>query len=137
MQKPPAKYQQRYHILTVKGIAPGSILPQIELKIPEDWRYAEGILFSATQSGDPARSHIIGLLTLHINGKRTNLLQDYPVRVKAFKDQKRKFKMLRFKEPLIANTLIQAYFEDTSGFSVGRYDLKIYLYGTHKNKTNC
>lgn len=136
MGKPSAKYQQRYHILTVSGITPGSIKPNIELKVPEDWRYLEGIMFSATKNGDPARSHIVGLLTLHINSKRTNLLQDFPVKVKAFKDQKGKMEMLRFKEPLIANTLIQGYYEDISGFVVAEYDLKIYLYGTHTNKVN-
>lgn len=128
-----------WHVITAASITGGEIRTGIELKIPSEFKECWGILVSATRNGLDTRANIIGELTLHFNNKELNPAQRIAIRVKPLSDlagstgMRRKYDVLRLKEPLKRGMIIQAEYKDTSALGAG-YDLKIYLKGARDNK---
>lgn len=127
----------RWKMIEVPNINSGDIKNKIEFKIPQSFKLLTGIMFGATDEagaftagiyGNYAASNILGVISLHINNKQSNILQ-YPVQIIDYGNLQRKFKPLPFQEPLKGGTMIQGYFIDAGYANIYPYKLKIYLQG--------
>ena len=122
--------KERIRLFTLTKITRG-LIKHFSYKIPRDILNISGIIISTGASlggaiiGDYPGSPI-GLITLHFNNKKINILQRYPVL--SVKTLKRKLKMLSLNEDVEDGAYITAVYQDLGKVVAGDYPYDVNIY---------
>ena len=123
--------KERIRLFTLTKITSGSI-KRFLYKIPRDILNINGIIIStgASSDGGPLVGGYpgspIGLITLHFNNKKINILQRYPVL--SVKTLKRKLKMLSLNEDVEDGAYITAVYQDLGKVFEDDYPYDVNIY---------
>ena len=121
--------KERIRLFTLTGITSG-LIKRFEYKIPRDILNINGIIISTGASSDLSvkvyPGSPIGLITLHFNNKKINILQRYPVL--SIKPLKRKLKMLSLNEDVEDGAYVTAVYQDLGKVIAGNYPYDVNIY---------
>ena len=123
--------KERIRLFTLAGITSG-LIKRFSYKISRDIVNINGIIISTGASSDATAlvggypGSPIGLITLHFNNKKINILQRYPIlSVKALEG---KLKMLSLNEDVEDGAYITAVYQDLGKVVAGDYPYDVNIY---------
>jgi len=121
--------KERIRLFTLTRITSG-LIKRFLYKIPRDILNINGIIISTGASSDLSVKVYpgapIGLITLHFNNKKINILQRYPVL--SVKTLKRKLKMLSLNEDVEDGACVSAVYQDLGKVAAGDYPYDVNIY---------